>query len=62
MVKDLDDILEYQNMACTLKNFKITVVHAFLLYLILGPSDIKVFGHEYSHLLLLLIGFAFFAP
>ena len=28
--------------------FKITVVHTFLLCLILGPSDIKVFGREYS--------------
>ena len=26
--------------------FKITVVHTFLLYLILGPSDIKVFGRQ----------------
>ena len=28
--------------------FKITVVHTFLLYSILGPSDIKVFGREQS--------------
>ena len=33
-------------MACTLKNIKITVVHTFLLYLIHGPSDIKIFGRQ----------------
>ena len=38
-------ITDYGYVA-TLKNFEITVVHTFLLYLILGLADIKVFGHQ----------------
>ena len=44
----------------TLKNFKITVTHTFLLYLILYLSLISKFLVTNSHLLLLLIGLTVF--